>query len=177
MGRLSHESLLKAEKYLLDKAEIPIETFRVYLDHQDNYSIFCLACGDDDKPPMFLVHGYMGSSVVFYKILKGLTSEFKVYCLDLLGMGRSSRPRFTMESREECEDFFVNPIEVCRDFLGVEKMVLAGHSFGGYVAGCYAEKYPDRIDKLVLISAIGIPRHPEGWSFQGWMESQSFKDR
>ncbi|CAG9326173.1 unnamed protein product [Blepharisma stoltei] len=177
MGRLSHKKLLKAEKHLLELAEIPTETTRIYLDHQDNYSIFCLQCGDPGKPPMIMVHGYMGSSVMFYRILKGLCQEYRLYCLDLLGMGRSSRPCFMMENREECEDFFVYPIEVCRDRLGIEKFVLAGHSFGGYVSGCYAEKYPNRVEKLVLISPIGIPRHPIGWTFQGWMESQSWKDR
>lgn len=40
----------------------------------------------------------------------------------------------------------------------IEKMVLCGHSLGGYLSVCYAEKYPQRIDKLVLASPVS-PSH------------------
>jgi pimeloyl-ACP methyl ester carboxylesterase len=42
---------------------------------------------------------------------------------------------------------------------------LAGHSFGGYIAGNYAVKYPQYIKKLLLISPIGIrvPPDDENW--------------
>lgn len=39
----------------------------------------------------------------------------------------------------------------------VDKMVLCGHSLGGYLSVCYAEKYPQRIDKLVLASPVRFP--------------------
>lgn len=37
---------------------------------------------------------------------------------------------------------------------GLDKMVLCGHSLGGYLSVCYAEKYPQRIEKLVLASPV-----------------------
>jgi cardiolipin-specific phospholipase len=43
---------------------------------------------------------------------------------------------------------------------------LIGHSFGGYISGHYALKYPDRIHKLLLMSPIGIRVAPEGED--GW---------
>ena len=39
--------------------------------------------------------------------------------------------------------------------MKIGKMYLVGHSFGGYLATCYAEKYPERIEKLVLLSPAG----------------------
>lgn len=41
-------------------------------------------------------------------------------------------------------------------------MVLCGHSLGGYLSVCYAEKYPQRIDKLVLASPVREPTR-DGW--------------
>ena len=37
-------------------------------------------------------------------------------------------------------------------------MVLAGHSFGGYIAGCYAQKYSSRVVFLYMISPVGVGR-------------------
>ena len=43
---------------------------------------------------------------------------------------------------------------------------LAGHSFGGYIAGIYAKKYPQHIRKVVFISPIGFSQKPLGWSYE-----------
>lgn len=40
-------------------------------------------------------------------------------------------------------------------------MTLFGHSLGGYFATCYALKYPERVEKLILVSPAGIPEDPE----------------
>ena len=157
---ISHERLEEAEEELIKLSGVHIEPQRIYLDDPESYSIFCLKCGDPNKPPLVLLHGYLGTSIIFYKVLKQLTEHYAVYCLDLMGMGRSSRPEFTADNPEETELFFIVPLEQCREKLGLEKMILAGHSFGGYVAGCYTESFPSRVEKLILISSIGIPSPP-----------------
>ena len=40
-------------------------------------------------------------------------------------------------------------------------MTLFGHSLGGYFATCYALKYPERVEKLILVSPAGIPENAE----------------
>lgn len=119
-------------------------------------------CGDSNKQPMLLLHGYLSASIFFFKLLKELAENYNIYCLDLLGMGRSSRPEFTAKGSDESEMFFVNPLEKCREFLKLEKFILAGHSFGGYIAGCYAEAFPQYVDKLLMISAVGFGKPPAG---------------
>ena len=173
----SHESLESAEKELIALSGVEIEPMRIYFDVPESFSIFCLKCGDPSNPPMFLLHGYLGTSIIFYKLLKHLTSRYYVYCLDLMGMGRSSRPEFVAKTPEEAEHFFIIPLELCRDKLGVDKMVLAGHSFGGYIAGCYTESFPSRVHKLVLISSIGVPRPPGDVSPEEWSRSLNWKFR
>jgi predicted alpha/beta-fold hydrolase len=49
---------------------------------------------DLNKPLIVLIHGYGGSGMIFYRIFKELQKHFRVVLMDLLGMGRSSRPRF-----------------------------------------------------------------------------------
>ncbi|CAG9313847.1 unnamed protein product [Blepharisma stoltei] len=173
--RISHEALDEAEKSLISISGLNIESFRIDID--ESRSIFGLSCGDVSKPPLILLHGFLGTSIIFYKLLQSLSLHYRVYCLDLLGMGRSSRPLFTLESREETEDFFVSPIEACRNALGLEKMILAGHSFGGYIAGCYTEKFPERVEKVVFISAVGVVKPPDDYDFEKALKKKKWTFR
>jgi len=44
--------------------------------------------------------------------------------------------------------------------------ILAGHSFGGYVVGHYACRYPQHIKKLLMLSPIGVNVMPEGFELE-----------
>ena len=171
-----NDALEAAERELIRMSGVPFESERIYLEESEGFSVFCLKYVQIDKPPLVLIHGYLGTSIIFYKLFQSLAKEFSVYCLDLMGMGRSSRPEFSAKGREETELFFVLPIEVCRVKLGLNKMILAGHSFGGYISGCYAEHFPEHVEKLVLISSIGIP-HPPGGCAKEWAKSLNWKFR
>jgi pimeloyl-ACP methyl ester carboxylesterase len=79
-------------------------------------------------------------------------------------MGGSSRPdvyKLYKKTPEESQDFFNMMLESWRENFGnLTGFVLAGHSFGGYISGNYAAKYPQHVKKLLLISPIGV-RCPE----------------
>ena len=117
---------------------------------------------------LVLIHGYGAGLGFFYKNFEALSrpTGFKLYALDLLGMGRSSRPpfRMTAKSREDqitqAEDWFVDSLEEWRVAKKIDKMTLLGHSLGGYMAVAYALKYPGRLNKLILASPVGIPEDP-----------------
>ena len=74
-------------------------------------------------------------------------------------MGGSSRPgdydkKFTPE---QSIDYFVEYLERWRKEVGdLDDFYLAGHSFGGYIAGNYASKYHKHIRKLLLLSPFGV---------------------
>jgi cardiolipin-specific phospholipase len=170
------EELDQAEKELIRLGEVPLESERIYMESAEGLSIFCLKFVQEGKPPLVLIHGYCGTSIIFYKLFKSLSENYSLYCLDLMGMGRSSRPEFTAKTREEAELFFVMPIEVCRVKLNIDKMTLVGHSFGGYIAGCYTEAFPQNVSQLVLMSSIGIPR-PPGGDVKNWTKSLNWKFR
>ena len=98
-----------------------------------------------------------------------------MYALDLLGCGRSSRPPFTARSTEQAEWFFVDSLERWRAANSIERMCLAGHSFGGYLAAVYAMKYPRRVSRLILLSPCGVPHQPP--DYQRRLSSMSTAQR
>ncbi|ODV85628.1 hypothetical protein CANARDRAFT_187663, partial [[Candida] arabinofermentans NRRL YB-2248] len=61
---------------------------------------------------------------------------------------------------DEVESIYVESLESWRSATGLAKFDLLAHSLGGYVALAYALKYPERINKLILVSPGGIERSP-----------------
>lgn len=76
-----------------------------------------------------------------------------VYAIDLLGFGRSSRPNFAKDPLE-IQEQYVAFLEKWREAMNIPKMILLGHSLGGFISGCYALKYPDRVEHLVKIFIV-----------------------
>ncbi len=86
--------------------------------------------------------------MTFTKLSKTLSSDFKVYSIDLPGFGESSIgvPLGIEEVAELIHDFVIK--------LNLEVPILISHSYGGRIAICYASKYA--VEKLILISSAGI---------------------
>ena len=124
--------------------------------------------GEQVDESLVMLHGYGAGLGFFYRNFEALSRAegWKVYALDLLGMGRSSRPTFKIRAKDkqgkitEAEDWFIDALEEWRIKRGLDKFTLLGHSLGGYLACCYALKYPGRLNKLILASPVGIPEDP-----------------
>lgn len=124
--------------------------------------------GEQTDQNLVMLHGYGAGLGFFYKNFEGLSrvEGWKVYALDLLGMGRSSRPPFKMHARgrqqsiTEAENWFIDALEEWRVQKKIDRFTLLGHSLGGYMAVAYALKYPGHLNKLVLASPVGIPEDP-----------------
>ncbi|KIW08694.1 uncharacterized protein PV09_00641 [Verruconis gallopava] len=124
--------------------------------------------GEEVENNLVMLHGYGAGLGFFYKNFEGLSRRqgWKVYALDMLGMGRSSRPPFKIHAKDkegkitEAENWFIDALEEWRKERKLEKFTLLGHSLGGYMATAYALKYPGRLNKLILASPVGIPEDP-----------------
>ncbi|KAJ2452833.1 hypothetical protein EV183_002642 [Coemansia sp. RSA 2336] len=161
-------------------ADVVAELLDVDIDSAGNY-IHTLAIrnghqqtspGNSSRPAqhnLVMTHGYFTGLGFFFRNYHELSQvpNWNIYSIDWLGMGRSSRPRYHSRRAESedarvahAENFFVESLEEWRKRVGIERMTLCGHSFGGYMSALYALKHPDRVEKLVLISPIGIPEPP-----------------
>lgn len=125
--------------------------------------------GEEADQNLVMLHGYGAGLGFFYKNFEPLSRAkgWKLYALDMLGMGRSTRPPFkiTAKTREEAitqaEDWFIDALEEWRVQRKIERFTLLGHSLGGYMAVAYALKYPGHLNKLILASPVGIPENPQ----------------
>ncbi|KAH7017493.1 Alpha/Beta hydrolase protein [Ilyonectria destructans] len=124
--------------------------------------------GEETEETLVMVHGYGAGLGFFYKNFEPLSrvQGLKLYALDMLGMGNSTRPPFKIHAKDkeeqvkEAENWFIDALEEWRKARKIERFTLLGHSLGGYLAVSYAIKYPGHLKKLILASPVGIPEDP-----------------
>lgn len=99
--------------------------------------------------PVVLIHGFGVSKEQWMGQFGPLSEHFKVIRLDNRGAGKSDRPNepYTM-------DLFAEDTKALLDFLRIEKAHVIGWSVGGMIAQHFAIKYPNSVEKLILINTI-----------------------
>ncbi|ROT40728.1 abhydrolase domain-containing protein [Sodiomyces alkalinus F11] len=124
--------------------------------------------GEEVDDNLVVLHGYGAGLGFFYKNFEPLSRApgWKLYALDMLGMGNSTRPPFRVHAKDkagkiaEAEAWFIDSLEEWRKIRNIDRFTLVGHSLGGYLSIAYALKYPGRLKKLVLVSPAGMPEDP-----------------
>ncbi len=106
---------------------------------------------------IMFVHGYAGCAETWEYQINHFAREYRVVVPDLRGHGQSDAPftRYTMD--ELVEDLAT----IAEELKLPERFILAGHSFGGSICVEYANAYPERLEKLILIATAGeypLPR-------------------
>jgi pimeloyl-ACP methyl ester carboxylesterase len=102
-------------------------------------------------PPVVLIHGMVNSSKHWERVALQLAESYTVIAPDLIGHGDSATPR---------GDYSLGAhASVIRDLLasiGIDRASIVGHSFGGGVAMVFFYQFPQRTERLALISAGGL---------------------
>ena len=104
-------------------------------------------------PPVVLVHGLSGSWENWLETIPHLARTHTVVAVDLPGFGRSELPEEDVSIPgygRFLDAFFAE--------LGFERTALVGSSMGGLIAAQTAAAFPERVDRLVLVSAPGLGR-------------------
>ena len=113
-----------------------------------NLHYFCGGSG----PPLVLVHGLGSSAAVeFYYNLEPLAAHHRVFAIDLPGFGRSDKPVL-----EYTIDLFVRAVSDLMACEGIGRAAVMGVSMGGRVALGLALDSPEKVERLVLVDALGV---------------------
>ncbi|WP_258052975.1 alpha/beta fold hydrolase [Streptomyces sp. Ru73] len=104
-------------------------------------------------PALVLIHGIGDSSATWAGVLPALARNYTVIAPDLLGHGASDKPRADYSVAA-----YANGIRDLLGVLGIDRATLIGHSLGGGVAMQFAYQFPERTERLVLVSAGGVGR-------------------
>ncbi len=115
------------------------------------YKVAGEGAGKSAAAPVLFLHGGPGYNSYSFEAQAGkaLEGQLRMVYLDQRGSGRSERPwtgAYTIAA-------MVEDIEALRQQLGVPRLALIGHSFGGALALEYAAAYPQHVSKVVLVSA------------------------
>jgi proline iminopeptidase len=120
-----------------------------------------------------VIHG--GPGMPFREPMAGLeplSGEYRFHYYDQRGCGKSTRPIDRFESQNTYENMThldrtlglgaqIADIERIRQILGEEKLILIGHSWGGFLASLYAAEFPEHVEALVLISPANVLVMPQ----------------
>ncbi|VDN50886.1 unnamed protein product [Dracunculus medinensis] len=108
---------------------------------------------DRKRIPVVFISMYIFGICGWVGNIDHIAKDRTVYVFDLLGL--SSRPIFNRDPTL-IEEEYVRSIEDWRMEMGIDKMILVAHSYGGYLAASYALAYPNRICHLVLVEPWGF---------------------
>jgi pimeloyl-ACP methyl ester carboxylesterase len=104
-------------------------------------------------PPLLLIHGIGDSSDTWKRLIPELARDHTVIAPDLLGHGRSEKPRADYSVAA-----YANAMRDLLSVLDIDRVTVIGHSLGGGVAMQFAYQYPERCERLVLVSTGGVCR-------------------
>jgi pimeloyl-ACP methyl ester carboxylesterase len=107
----------------------------------------------EEGPVILLIHGITGSSVQWEPVMDLLGSDFRLVAPDLLGHGQSAKPR-----GDYSLGAYASGLRDLMAWLDLPASTVIGHSLGGGVAMQFAYQFPDRCERLGLVSSGGLGR-------------------
>ncbi|XP_022832456.1 1-acylglycerol-3-phosphate O-acyltransferase ABHD5 isoform X2 [Spodoptera litura] len=161
--RQSDAMLRNVEKKILSCLKTAYKRFYVDIGSVVGQSdkIWTISLNEESpKTPLVLLHGMGAGLALWCPNLDSFAATRPVYAIDLLGFGRSSRPKFACDA-QKAEAQWVESVEEWRREVNLGQFILLGHSLGGYIATAYAIKYPERVRHLVLADPWGFAERPQ----------------
>jgi pimeloyl-ACP methyl ester carboxylesterase len=137
-------------------------------------SLAFIDTGSPSGSTMVLIHGYTDNARDWVPLLPYLSKSHRLILVDIRGHGQSSKPECYYTRLD-----FAYDIKLLLDKLGVAKADVVGHSLGSIIAQTFAEYWPERTRRVVLISSTGgwppdRPKKPAQFDFAA--EIRKLKD-
>lgn len=106
-----------------------------------------------DGPALLLIHGLTGSQRNWTHLIRALNHDHRVLAPDLFGQGTSAKVMGDYSLGAHAAS-----LRDLLDLLGITRVTLVGHGFGGGVAMQFCYLFPERVERLVLVSSGGLGR-------------------
>ena len=102
-------------------------------------------------PVLLLLHGLACDHTTWAPVIDELAQRYTVIAPDLLGHGRSDKPRadYTLGG-------YANGMRDLLTVLGIDEVTVVGHSFGGGIAMQFAYQFPERTQRVMLVATGGL---------------------
>lgn len=132
---------------VVDAGPVPELQFRTIHGYRRAYRIA------GSGPALLLIHGIGDNSTAWEPVHARLARRFTVIAPDLLGHGRSDKPRADYSVAA-----YANGMRDLLSVLDIERVTVVGHSLGGGVAMQFAYQFPQLVDRLILVGAGGVTK-------------------
>jgi pimeloyl-ACP methyl ester carboxylesterase len=104
-------------------------------------------------PAILLIHGIGDNSTTWSTVQSKLAQRFTVIAPDLLGHGKSDKPRADYSVAA-----YANGMRDLLSVLDIDQVTVVGHSLGGGVAMQFAYQFPQLVERLILVGAGGVTK-------------------
>lgn len=143
----SQKEYFNAYEETLKLITVPYEDAYIDTDFGKSYVI---KTGNENNPPLVLLHAASCGSPIWYKNIEALSKEYSIYAVDLIGETSKSLMKKKMSGPEDNALWLNQTLSG----LGLDKINLCGLSIGGWNAANFASRYPEMVNKLILISPV-----------------------
>jgi pimeloyl-ACP methyl ester carboxylesterase len=116
----------------------------------DGETLAYIDTGNPSGAPVVLIHGYTDSARDWVPLMPYLSKRFRLILVDIRGHGQSSKPECCYTRLD-----FAYDIKLLLDSLGIQRADIVGHSLGSIIAQTFAEFWPEKTRRVVLISSTG----------------------
>jgi proline iminopeptidase len=143
-----------------------------YLDVGAGNLIFWEQCGNPKGKPALVVHGGPGSGCSSWHRSLFDPTAYNVTLFDQRNCGRSKPNASLRETNLETNTtaHLVEDMERLRQYLGIERWLLLGGSWGSTLSLVYAETHPDRVTEMILFGVTTGRRKEFDWLFRGGLQ-------
>ncbi len=138
-------------------------TFEVEYQKVRNINIAYIDEGKSDNV-ILLIHGLGTSAKSWMKNIPSLSKDFRVIAIDLPGYGKSDKGNYKYSM-----SWYATVLTEFLAELNIDKATFVGHSMGGQISLVTSLNYPNKVNKLVLISPAGFEKFTDGEG--DWMKS------
>jgi pimeloyl-ACP methyl ester carboxylesterase len=148
--------LLTSRALAAAPAKVDLDTFdalKKTVTLANGQSLAYVPLGDPAGTPVVLIHGFTDSARDWVPLVPYLAPQLRLILVDLRGHGRSSKPECCYTRVD-----FAYDVKLLLDALHIERADIVGHSLGSIIAQTFAEYWPERTRRVVLISSTGGAR-------------------